>query len=80
MHGGNEGRWRRPGATQKGPALEGAIEDGAVTDRERAVLDRLRDELEVPREVAERLEREMSLAAASPAAGREAAAEEPTES
>jgi len=43
-------------------ALEGAIEDGEVTERERAVLDRLRGELEMSVDRAERLEREMTAA------------------
>jgi hypothetical protein len=43
--------------------LEGTLEDGAITDRERAVLDRLREQLGISREEAELVEREMVLAA-----------------
>ena len=39
--------------------LEGTLEDGAITDRERAVLDRLREQLGISREEAELVEREM---------------------
>ena len=39
--------------------LEGALEDGAITTRERKILDRLREQLEIPVAVAERLEQEM---------------------
>ncbi len=41
-------------------ALEGAIEDGVVTGKERAILDRLREQLEIPAQTAETLEREMA--------------------
>ena len=39
--------------------LEGALEDGAITDRERKILDRLREQLEIPAAVAEEIERKM---------------------
>lgn len=47
-------------------ALEGAVEDETVTRRERAILDRLREELGIPDAVARKLEREV-LVTGSPA-------------
>jgi uncharacterized membrane protein YebE (DUF533 family) len=40
--------------------LEGVLEDGAITARERKILNRLREQLEIPTDVADRLEREMA--------------------
>ena len=40
-------------------ALEGAIEDGTISERERDILRRLREQLELPAAVAEELEAKM---------------------
>ncbi|MFW6078816.1 MAG: hypothetical protein ACODAE_04300, partial [Gemmatimonadota bacterium] len=40
-------------------ALEGAIEDGVITERERTILVRLRDQLEIPTVEADRMERDV---------------------
>ncbi len=40
-------------------ALEGALEDGAVSERERGILARVREQLSIPVATAERLEREV---------------------
>lgn len=45
-------------------ALEGALQDGVVTEREREILDRLRTELEISEEDAARVQREVAMAAA----------------
>lgn len=50
-------------------ALEGALEDGEVTDRERAILGRLAEQLGLPRDVTSRLEAE-ARSASRPGAGR----------
>lgn len=50
-------------------ALEGAMEDGTLTEKERAILDRLSGELEIPDRVARQLEREMAVPSASPQEG-----------
>ncbi len=39
-------------------ALEGALEDGSISDRERSILDRLRDQLGIDSEIARTLERD----------------------
>jgi len=44
-------------------ALEGAVEDGVITDRERSILDRLVDQLGIVPRVAKRLEREIVASA-----------------
>lgn len=44
-------------------ALEGAIEDGVVTPKERAILDRLRDQLEISAGAAAVMEKELATAA-----------------
>ncbi len=40
-------------------ALEGAMTDGAITEKERHILSRLREQLGFSAEVADRIEREM---------------------
>ncbi|MEJ2203582.1 MAG: hypothetical protein P8170_05695, partial [Gemmatimonadota bacterium] len=40
-------------------ALEGAIEDGDISERERDILRRLREQLELPAAVADQLEVQM---------------------
>lgn len=41
-------------------ALEGAFEDGLITDKERSILDHLRDSLGIPQVEAVALEKELS--------------------
>ena len=42
-------------------ALEGAIQDGIITDKERAILARLRDQLAIPPEAADAVERKFTV-------------------